>query len=175
MLGQAGGLAAGPGTVQHERQHGGVDRLEEVILRAVLDRLDRALHAALGGTDDDGGAGRKDVLAQKIGAEAVRQVDVEQREVKWQRLDHAARLVERAHGGNVGVVLLERGRHLLAQERLILDQQHAGTLQGGIGHAPNVREAWPRRHQKMHPPGRVLPTCLLLGQAILFCRNFFTA
>ena len=114
VLGEAGGLAAGPGAVQYERQHGGVDRLEEVILRAVLDRLDRALYAALGGTDDDGGAGRKDVLAQKIGAEAVRQVDVEQREVKWQRLDHAARLVERAHGGNVGVVLLERGRHLLA-------------------------------------------------------------
>jgi hypothetical protein len=27
----------------------------------------------------------------------------------------------------------------------------------------------------MHPPGRVLLTCLLLGQAILFRRNFFTA
>ena len=57
VLGQTGGLAAGPGTVQHERQHGGVDRFEEVILRAILDRLDRTLHAALGGTDDDGGAG----------------------------------------------------------------------------------------------------------------------
>ena len=114
--------------MQHERQHGGIDRLEQVILRAVFNRLDRALHAALGGADDDGGAGRKNALAQQVGAEAVRQVDVEQREVERQRLNHAARLVERADGGHVGVVLLECGRHLLAKERLVLDQQHAGAL-----------------------------------------------
>ena len=47
----------GTGAVQNERQHGGIDRFEEVILRAILDRLDRTLHAALGSTDDDGGAG----------------------------------------------------------------------------------------------------------------------
>ena len=150
VLGEAGGLAAGLGSVQHERQNGGIDRFEEVILRAVFDRLDRALHAAFGGADDDGGVGRKNVLAQQVGAEAVRQVDVEQREVERQRLDHAARLVERADGGHVSVVLLERGRHLFAQERLILDHQHAGTLQGGIRHAPNVGERRPRRHQKMN-------------------------
>ena len=175
VLGQPGGLSAGPGAVQHERQHGGIDRLEEIVLRAVLDRLDRALHAALGGADDDGGTGGKDALGKQVGAEAVRQVDVEQRKVERQRLDHAARLVERADGGHVGVVLLERGGHLFAQEQLVLDQQHAGTLQGGIRHAPNVGEARLRRHQKMRPLGQALRACAPLGQAVWFFANFFTS
>jgi len=72
VLGEAGGLAAGLGAVQHERQHSGIDRLEQIILRAVFDRLDRALHAAHSGANDDGGVGGKDALAQQVGAEAVR-------------------------------------------------------------------------------------------------------
>ena len=121
-------MAAGLCSVQHERQNGGIDWFKEVILRAVLDCLDRALYSALGGADDDGGVGRKNILAQQVGAKAVGQVDIEQREVERQRLDHASRLVERADGGHIGVTLLQRGRHLFAQERLILDHQHAGTL-----------------------------------------------
>ena len=90
----------------------------------------RLIHALDGrsGADDDGGVGRKNILAQQVGAKAVGQVDIEQREVERQRLDHASRLVERADGGHIGVTLLQRGRHLFAQERLILDHQHAGTL-----------------------------------------------
>ena len=82
MLGEAGGLAAGLGTLQDHRQHVGVDRLLQVILCAVADGLDRALHAALGGADDHGCVGGKDPIAEQVSAQPVGQVDVEQREVE---------------------------------------------------------------------------------------------
>ena len=160
VFGETGGLLAGLGALEHHGHHVWVDRLEQIILSAVPDGCDGALHVAFCRTDDYGGVGRENALSQQIGAEAVRQIDVEQCEVEWQRPDHPPRFVDRANGGDVGVVLFEHGRYLLAQQQFVLQHQHACTFQGGLRHTPNVGELGQGGYKK-----------ILLGQAgNLVCR-----
>ena len=82
VLGEAGGLAAGLGTLQDHRQHIGVDGFLQVVLCAVADGLDCTLHPALRSAYDHGCIRGKDPVAKQVGAEPVGQVDVEQREVE---------------------------------------------------------------------------------------------
>ena len=83
----------------------------QVILCAVADGLDRALHAALGGPDDHGCVGGKDPIAEQVNTRPSGRLTSSSAKSNSES-DHPSRLVDGVGNGNVCLVLLEHGRHL---------------------------------------------------------------
>jgi hypothetical protein len=127
------GLLYAPRPRDDERQLRGVEGFDQVIHRAEAHRVHRTCHAAIGGHYDDRGIGGKRAITEEVGAQAIRQVDVEQCEVDGQIRGETARRLECSRTVT-SAPSRSIGLRLASQQRLVLDEEDAHSGEEKLGH-----------------------------------------
>ena len=120
-----------------------IERLGEVVERAVAHRLDGALAVPIRGGHDDGDVAvpARPQLAEQLEAVAVAQAEVEQHAVDRLRGDEPARFAETRRGHRTMAELGHRASEALAHARLVLDDEngdHATSRSRGSDSAKQV-------------------------------------
>ena len=131
---QAGRALCALGASDDQRQFGRIERFDQVIERPQSHGLHRASDAAFGGHDHHTGAGWKDLFLQQVCAASVRQIDVEQHEIKVQLSDEPFGGLHRIRPRHVSAQFVQVSADLFSEQGFVLHDQNAQTGQRHVLH-----------------------------------------